>query len=117
IGTASAGAVCGAGLLVPMDLLPAMSLLRKSARVGDVTVTKACPSLHVTASFSRRERACAGCYHRRARAAGAFTYAEHQTAEEARPDRRRRAAREPALRVDGEDAHASPEGRGRRRRC
>ena len=44
-------------------------------------------------------------------------YAEHQATEEARPHRRRAAAREPALPLDDQDAHEAPRdhGRGRRR--
>src|SRR5205823_12251989 len=44
-------------------------------------------------------------YHPRARRCGPFhAYAEHQATEEARPLRRPRAAREPALPLDREDA-------------
>src|SRR5215211_3241692 len=42
--------------------------------------------------------------------------AEHQAAEEARPDRSTGAAREPALPLDCEDALAAPAGGRRRRR-
>src|SRR5919202_4465222 len=48
-----------------------------------------------------------------ARAAGLFTYGEHQAAEEARPDCRPRADGEPALPLDREDVDAAPRA-GRR---
>ena len=60
------------------------------------------------------------CYPRpRPPDAGIFSrYAEHQAAEEARPHRRRAAAREPALPLDDQDADEAARGgrRGRRRR-
>src|SRR5919199_2550084 len=76
-------------------------------------VTFVPPPLEEDTSGGRSTRLC---YDPRARAAGVFTYGEHQATEEARTDRGAGADGKSPFQIDGEDADEASGARSRGRR-